>query len=153
MSAIVLTLTSAASNVAGLAFKKLNAPAGDINISPFMCMSRPDNAHGSWPTRQSSLMPSGKERRWKPVRGTEESDRTAPPTPAAIEVCSRAVLPGSGGPKRQTSGAVPQPTDNACSACHHLVELSEEKLDHATLAAEPTLRLPYFSTPTGCCNS
>jgi Transposase DDE domain len=41
------------------------------------------------------------------------------------------------------------PTDNACSACHHLVELSEEKLDHATLAAEPTLRCPTFSTPTG----
>jgi hypothetical protein len=32
MSAIVLTLTSAASNVAGFAFKKLNAPAGDINL-------------------------------------------------------------------------------------------------------------------------
>ena len=48
MFAIVLTLTSAAPNVAGLAFKKLNAPVGDINISPFMCTSRPDNTHGSW---------------------------------------------------------------------------------------------------------
>ncbi len=57
------------------------------------------------------------------VRRTEESDRTASPAPEEIEVCSRAVLPGSGGPEHQTTGAVPQPTDNPCSACHHLAQL------------------------------
>ena len=44
------------------------------------------------------------------VRGTEESDRTASPAPAPIEVRARAVLPGSGSAEHQATGALPQPT-------------------------------------------
>ena len=83
--------------------------------------------------------PAAKKESGSLVRGTEESDWTAPPTLAAIEVCSRAVLPGSGGPKHQATRAVPQPTDSAGSARHPLAR-SEEQLGPATLAAEQTLR-------------
>jgi len=47
-----------------------------------------------------------------PVRGTEESGRATPPAPAKIEVRTGAVLPGSGGSEHQTTGPVPQLTDN-----------------------------------------
>jgi len=36
-----------------------------------------------------------------------------------IEVRAGAVLPGSGGPEHHATSAVPQPTDNTCSASHH----------------------------------
>ena len=85
-------------------------------------------------------IPAAKKEGGSLVRGTEEPDRTAPPTPAAVEVCSRAVLAGSGGPKHQATRAVPKPTDNACSACHHLAQRGEETLGRATLAAERTPR-------------
>ena len=42
----------------------------------------------------------------------EESDRAAPLAPAQTEVRAGAVLPGSGGPEHQATGAVPQPTHN-----------------------------------------
>jgi hypothetical protein len=42
------------------------------------------------------------------VRGTQESDRTAPSTPATTEVRARAVLPG-GGAEHQTTGPLPNP--------------------------------------------
>ena len=79
------------------------------------------------------------------VRGTQESDRTASLAPAEIEVRAGAVLPGSGGPEHQATRAVPQPTDNNCSASHHLAELREDKLGNVILPAEQT---PCFSTPT-----
>src|SRR4029077_19063668 len=121
--------------VASDCFQKAQCTSGRYKylVSPFMCLSRPATPTGVGQHARVRSCPAAKKEGGSLVRGTEESDRTAPPTPAAIEVCSRAVLPGSGAPKRQTSGAVPQPTDNPCSACHHLVELSEEKLDHATL--------------------
>ena len=51
MFAIALTPTSAAPNVVEHARKKRNARVDDISISPFTCMSRPDNVHGSWRTQ------------------------------------------------------------------------------------------------------
>jgi hypothetical protein len=56
---------------------------------------------------------AAKEEGRSSVRGTKKSDRAASLAPAEIEVCPRAVLPGSGGPKHQATRAVPQPTDNA----------------------------------------
>ena len=54
-----------------------------------------------------------------PVRGTQESDRIASLAPTQTEVRAGAVLPGSGGPEHQATGAVPQPTDNSHSgSCH-----------------------------------
>src|SRR5262249_10283326 len=47
---------------------------------------------------------------------TQESDRIASLAPAEIEVCARAVLPGSGCAEHQATGAVSQPADHTCSA-------------------------------------
>src|SRR6478672_9571607 len=49
------------------------------------------------------------------IRRTEESDRIASLAPAEIEICAGAVLPGSRGTEHQATGALPQPTDTACS--------------------------------------
>jgi transposase len=57
--------TSAARNDAEHAHKKHNARVDDTSISPFTCMSRYDNAHGSWRKRPSSRRHSDKGRRWK----------------------------------------------------------------------------------------
>ncbi len=57
------------------------------------------------------------------VRGTEESDRIAALASAQTEVRARAVLPGSGGPEHQTTGAVPQPTDNTYYGSCRLAEV------------------------------
>src|SRR5579864_1148469 len=66
MLAIVLTLTLAAPNVAGLARKNHNARVDDTNILRSTWMSWPGNVPASWPTHQSSPTPSGKEKKWKP---------------------------------------------------------------------------------------
>ena len=57
------------------------------------------------------------------VRGTEESDRIAAFASAQTEVRAGAVLPGSGGPEHQTTGAVPQPTDNTYYGSCRLAEV------------------------------
>src|SRR5579862_4670025 len=57
------------------------------------------------------------------VRGTEESDRIAALASAQTEVRAGAVLPGSGGPEHQTTGAVPQPTDNTYYGSRRLAEV------------------------------
>ena len=69
------------------------------------------------------------------VCGTQESDWTASPAPEEIEVCTGAVLPGSGSPEHQATSAVPQPAGNTCSASYHLAEVREEKLGQGILAA------------------
>jgi hypothetical protein len=52
------------------------------------------------------------------VRGTQESDRTAPPAVTPDEVRAGAVFPGSGCAEHQATGAVPQLTDNThCGSC------------------------------------
>src|SRR5208283_2915535 len=56
---------------------------------------------------------AGKKEGGSAVRGTQESDRIASPTPAEIEVCSGAVLPGGSCPEHQAPGAVPQPRAEA----------------------------------------
>src|SRR5438477_7377926 len=43
-----------------------------------------------------------------------------------IEVCARAVLPGSSGAEHQATGALPQSADRTGSAGHHLVEQRQE---------------------------
>jgi transposase len=57
------------------------------------------------------------------VRGTEESNRIAPLASAQTQVRAGAVLPGSGGPEHQTTGAVPQPTDNTYYGSRRLAEV------------------------------
>src|SRR4051794_13462115 len=57
------------------------------------------------------------------VRGTEESDRIAALASAQTEVRARAVLPGSGSSEHQTTGAVPQPTDNTYYGSRRLAEV------------------------------
>jgi len=52
-----------------------------------------------------------------PVRGTEESYRTAAFASAQTQVRARAVLPGSGSSEHQATGALPQPTDRSRSGC------------------------------------
>src|SRR5437764_7514676 len=56
------------------------------------------------------------------VRGTEESDRIAALASAQTEVRARAVLPGSGSSEHQTTGAVPQSTDNTYYGSRRLAE-------------------------------
>ena len=70
--------------------------------------------------RQST---AAKKEGGSPVRGTEESDRIAALASAQTEVRARAVLPGSGGPEHQTTGAVPQPTDNTYYGSRRLAEV------------------------------
>jgi len=115
--------------VASDGFQKAQCTSGRYKylISPFMCVSRPTTPTGVGQHARVRSCTRAKKEGGSLVRGTEESDRTAPPTPAAIEVCSRAVLPGSRGAEHQATRAVPQPTDNACSACHHLVQLGDEE--------------------------
>ena len=60
----------------------------------------------------------------------------ASPALAQTEVRAGAVLPDSHGPEPQAASAVPQPTDNAYSARHHLVELSQ-RTNRTTAASEP----------------
>jgi hypothetical protein len=62
-------------------------------------------------------------------------DLAASLAPAEIEVRAGAVLPGSAGQEHQATSAVPQPTNNTCSASHHLAELREE---NSAGAAEKT---------------
>jgi hypothetical protein len=80
------------------------------------------------------------------IRGTQESDWAAALAPAEIEVRAGAVLPGSGGPEHQATRAVPQPTDNTCSASHHLAELREEKLSRAYSEPKRRLLTYFFNT-------
>ena len=82
------------------------------------------------------------------VRGTEESDRAAPLAPAEVEIREGAVLRGSGGPEHQAASAVPQPTDTAGSASHHLAQSREEQVDEDILAAKKPFCWRTFSTPT-----
>src|SRR6266850_7556454 len=72
---------------------------------------------------------TGAEKGGGDVCGTQECDRTASPALTSDEVRSGAVLPCSGGPERQATGALPQPTDNTHWGSHHLTEVSEESGD------------------------
>src|SRR5207245_2556126 len=61
MSAIALMPTLAAPSVVEHVHKSRNAPAGTISISPFTCMSLPDNAPGTWRTHLHSPVHNGSE--------------------------------------------------------------------------------------------
>ena len=82
------------------------------------------------------------------VRGTQESDRIASLAPAEIEVRAGAVLPGSGGPEHQATGALPQPTDNTHSGSRLLAEVERKNSIAAIIAAKSSFRSRTFSTPT-----
>ena len=66
------------------------------------------------------------------VRGTQESDRTTSPAVTPDEVRAGAVLPRGSCPEHQTTGALPQSSDDTCSASHRLAEQREEKLGSGT---------------------
>src|SRR5467141_2971558 len=72
-------------------------------------MSPLGNAPETWQTAWLRERTAAKKEGGSAVRGTQESDRTASPTPAEIKVCSRAVLPGSACAKHQAIGSLPQP--------------------------------------------
>ena len=57
-----------------------------------------------------------------PVRGTEESYRTAAFASAQTQVRARAVLPGSGSSEHQAISALPQSAGNTGSNDYRLVE-------------------------------
>src|SRR5438132_3597201 len=88
---------------------------------------------GKWSQRQGlgehtciRQCTTGAEKGGGDVCGTQECDRTASPALTSDEVRSGAVLPCSGGPECQATGAFPQPTDNTHWGSHHLTEVSEE---------------------------
>ena len=101
---------------------------------------------GETQLRQSSPKPSGKERRWKLVRGTEESDRIAALASAQTEVRARAVLPGRGSAEHQATGAFPQPTDNTYYGTRRLAEV--EWKTGLQRYREGSFPSRTFSTPT-----
>ena len=74
--------------------------------------TRPATRTGAGEHATVRSCPTAKKESGSLVRGTQESDRGASLAPAEIEVRAGAVLPGSGGPEHQTTGAVPQSTDN-----------------------------------------
>ena len=63
------------------------------------------------------------EQLFEQIVGTQESDRVAPLAPPQTEVRAGAVLPGSGGPEHQTTGAVPQPANNTPCGSHDLTKV------------------------------
>jgi hypothetical protein len=72
------------------------------------------------------------------VRGTQASDRAAPPPPTEIEVRARTVLPGSRSPEHQATHALPQSADNSYCRSYHLAEMTG-KLEGA-IATKKTFR-------------
>ena len=87
------------------------------------------------------------------VRGTQEPDRTTPAAFAQNEVRSRAVLPGSGCPKHQAAGPLPQPTDNPHCGSRLLAEVRRKTRSQRPSRPESTFRSRTFSTPTGVSTS
>src|SRR6476646_6590357 len=81
------------------------------------------------------------------IRRTEESDRIASLAPAEIEICAGAVLPGSRGTEHQATGALPQPTDTACSASHLLAEIKKKQGGQEILGGDKTFPDPVFQQP------
>jgi len=78
-------------------------------VSPSTWRNQPGNAPASW--RNTRVCHAQRQRKkWKRCSRNSRSDRAAAP-PAPDKVCSRAVLPGSGGPEHQATRAVSQPTD------------------------------------------
>src|ERR1700689_5251607 len=88
--------------------------------------------------------PAAKKESGSVVRGTQESDRAAASPPAPDKVCSRAVLPGSGGPEHQATRAVSQPTDKPRCARYCLAQAREENFAMTMLAGRKTSLLSYF---------
>ena len=80
------------------------------------------------------------------IRGTEESDRTAPLAPAQTQVRAGAVLPRSIRTEPQALGAVPPPTGNARPTRHHLTERQEDKAPWASLQMKDILLRDFFNT-------
>src|SRR5208282_6472322 len=75
---------------------------------------------------------AAKEESRSPVRRTQESDRTAPSTPATTKVRARAVLPGSDSAEHQATGPLPKPTDSTTDS-HHL----EKKRNNSVALSQP----------------
>src|SRR5438128_7870205 len=106
---------------------------------------------GKWSQRQGlgehtciRQCTTGAEKSGGDVCGTQECDRTASPALTSDAVRSGAVLPCSGGPEHQATGAFPQPTDNTHWASHRLTELSEENGD--TRSRKEIRLTPFFNT-------
>src|SRR5207302_948759 len=106
---------------------------------------------GKWSQRQGlgehtciRQCTTGAEKGGGDVCGTQECDRTASPALTSDAVRSGAVLPCSGGPEHQATGAFPQPTDNTHGASHRLTELSEENGD--TRSRKEIRLTPFFNT-------
>src|SRR5207302_3851086 len=87
---------------------------------------------------------TGAEKGGGDVCGTQECDRTASPALTSDEVRSGAVLPCSGGPEPQATGAFPQPTDDTHWGSNRLTEVSEENGD--TRSRKETRLTPFFNT-------
>src|SRR5437660_8199618 len=109
---------------------------------------------GKWSQRQGLFehtcirqCTTGAEKGGGDVCGTQECDRTASPALTSDAVRSGAVLPCSGGPEHQATGAFPQPTDNTHGASHRLTELSEENGD--TRSRKEIRLTPFFNTHCG----
>ena len=132
-------------NVAGRVRKKRNAP---VERYKYLAI------HMDEPARQRARElveharvregTAAKKEGGSPVRGTQESDRTASPAPAEIEVRAGAVLPGSGGPEHQATGAVPQPTDNTHYGSCLLAEVRGKTRTAAIIAAEKYIPITDF---------
>ena len=76
-------------------------------------------------------------------------DRIAPLARAQTEVRAGAVLPGSGGPEHQATGAIPQPTGNTYYGSRLLAEVEGKNSIAAIIGAKSSFRSRTFSTPTG----
>jgi hypothetical protein len=76
------------------------------------------------------------------------SDRPRSLAPSETEVRGGAVL-SCGCPESQTTGPLPQPTDNTHSGSCFLGEVRTRTRAAAIIAAEKTFRSRPFSTPTG----
>jgi len=87
---------------------------------------------------------AGKKEGGSPVRGTQESDRIAPLAPAQTEVRAGAVLPGSGGPEHQATGAVPQSTDNTHRASRLLNQVRRKNSASLIMTAQKDIPITDF---------
>ena len=82
------------------------------------------------------------------VRGTEESDRIAALASAETQIRAGTVLPGSGGPEHQATGALPESADYTYYGSRLLVEVEEKTRDCRDNRGGEFFRSRTFSTPT-----
>jgi len=93
---------------------------------------------------------AAKEEGRRAVRGNQEPDRTTPAAFAQNEVRSRAVLPGSGCPKHQAVGPLPQSSTPTSARRDGLVSNPRKKLFFTSWHPHPTnvrFRVALFQQP------